>query len=142
MTDETRQTLREEAARIAYRKQWGVPYRGQSILTDAGAGACNAVGTVDDILALLTADEAVERRLVLFLEILAAAGGEANASDSKWNWINAFCEEHEGRDPDTFNLAIERGYTRSTHDSDTDNATVWLTDKGRAALTAAQGEQP
>lgn len=40
-----------------------------------------------------------DQRLYWFLHILAAAGGTADASDSKWNWINAFCGD--GDDPDT-----------------------------------------
>jgi Lar family restriction alleviation protein len=76
-----------------------------------------------------------EARLRMFLEILSAMGGKSDASESKWSWINAFCEPHEGGSPDTFNLAIERGYTRSTHDSDTDHSVVWLTEAGSAALS-------
>lgn len=82
------------------------------------------------------AGNAPDERLRMFLEILSAAGGQQDASDTRWNWINAFCEEHEDRNPDTFNLAIDRGFTTSTHDTSHDIATVYLTDAGREALAA------
>jgi hypothetical protein len=77
-----------------------------------------------------------EVRLRMFLEILAASCGQADASDYRWNWINAFCGEHEGCEPDTFNTAHDAGYTTVSHDSDTDTGTVYLTDAGRAYLSA------
>jgi hypothetical protein len=79
-------------------------------------------------------------RMTMFLEILSAAGGEADASESSWNWINAFLEEHEKRYPDTFNEAIDAGYVDWSHDSDSDNSTIRLTATGRAALKAS-GEE-
>ena len=75
-----------------------------------------------------------ELRLRMFLEILAASCGQADASDYRWNWINAFCGEHEGCEPDTFNTAHDAGYTTVSHDSDTDSGIVRLTDAGRAYL--------
>ena len=76
-------------------------------------------------------------RLRLFLEILSASCGEADASDYRWNWINAFCSGHEEREPDTFNMAADAGYTTVSHDSDTDSGIVRLTDAGRAYLAAS-----
>jgi hypothetical protein len=84
----------------------------------------------------VTAEQATEARLAMFLEILAASTGRADASDHQWNWINAFCEDHEGRSPDTFNLAEQQGYTTVSHDSDSDQSTVYLTPEGRAYLAA------
>jgi len=75
-----------------------------------------------------------EVRLRMFLEILQASCGQADASDYRWNWINAFCGEHEGYEPDTFNTAHDVGYTTVSHDSDTDSGIVRLTDAGRAYL--------
>lgn len=46
------------------------------------------------------------------------------------------CGEHDGRDPDTFNMAVDAGYTTVSHDSDTDSGNVYLTDVGRAFLAA------
>lgn len=82
-------------------------------------------------------DMAQEQRLRMFLEILSASCGQADASDYRWNWINVFCDEHEGREPDTFNLAEQRGYTTVSHNTDTDEGMVYLTDAGRAFLSAA-----
>jgi len=76
-----------------------------------------------------------DARLRMFLEILSAMGGQSDCSESKWSWINAFCEGNEGTDPDTFNRSIGLGYTRSTHDSDSDNSMVWLTNTGRDFLS-------
>jgi hypothetical protein len=75
-----------------------------------------------------------EARLTTFLEILAAAGGKSDASDSPYSWINAFCETHEGTNPDTFNRAIDASYVTFSHDSDTDHSTISITSEGRAAL--------
>lgn len=75
-------------------------------------------------------------RLMMFLEILSAMGGQSDASDYSWNWVNAFCEAHEGRNPDTFNLAHDLRFTTVSHDSDTDQSNVYLTAAGRAALDA------
>jgi hypothetical protein len=80
-------------------------------------------------------------RLRMFLEILAAAGGEQDATDSKWNWVNAFCSEHEGREPDTFNFANQRGFTSVSHDTDSDTGVVRITAAGRAYLAAAPTPQ-
>jgi len=87
--------------------------------------------------------EALEERLTMFLEILSAAGGTSDCSDWPGSWINAFCESHEGRSPDTFNRAADLGYTHATYDSDTDHGTVTLTRKGRdflASRAAIQGD--
>lgn len=78
-----------------------------------------------------------EARLMIFLEILSAMGGRSDASDSPSHWLNAFCEGHEGTDPDTYNLAERRGYTRTSHATSFDTSTVYLTDAGRAALSQA-----
>lgn len=73
-------------------------------------------------------------RMAMFLETLQAMGGQSDASDYSWNWINAYCEAHEGQDPDTFNSAEQYGFTTVSHDSDTDQSTVYLTDAGRNAI--------
>lgn len=75
-------------------------------------------------------------RLRIFLEILLASGGEADAGDSQWNWINAFCEDHEKRSPDTFNTAADRGFTATWYDGDRDHGSVRITHAGRSYLAA------
>ena len=80
------------------------------------------------------ADERMPTRMAFFLEILASMGGQSDASDYKWNWLNAFCAEHEGQEPDTFNEAVNRGFTTVSHDSSTDESTVYLTDAGRNSI--------
>lgn len=75
-----------------------------------------------------------EMRLRMFLEILSAMGGRSDASDTAWSWVNAFCEDHEGRDPDTYNRSEELGYTQTSHDTSYDSSTVYLTDAGRSFL--------
>jgi hypothetical protein len=87
--------------------------------------------------------ERVDARVGMFIEILFAMGGTSDASESHSHWINAFCEECEGCEPDTFNRAIELGYTCCTHDSDTDASTVYLTELGReVAAIAAMVTKP
>lgn len=71
-------------------------------------------------------------RLRLFLAILQGAGGETSGNDETWNWINYFCDD--GWPLDTFNQASKEGLTRVTHDSDTDNSVVYLTDAGKAFI--------
>ncbi|MBS7669374.1 hypothetical protein [Croceicoccus gelatinilyticus] len=80
--------------------------------------------------------DVVEVRMAMFLEIMAATGGETDAGDWRGNWINAFCEEHEGRDPDTFNAAANAGYISVAHCTSTDHSIATLTDKGRTALAS------
>ncbi len=70
-------------------------------------------------------------RLWWLLFIMSKCGGEADASESKWNWLNAFCSDFED---DTFNLAIDLGLLRCTHNTDTDHSTAWLTDGGKALV--------
>ncbi|MGO8242996.1 hypothetical protein [Rhizobium johnstonii] len=76
------------------------------------------------------APERVER-LWWFLHIMSKSGGTTDASDTKWNWINAFCDDFE---PDTFNLASNLKLIRVTHDADYDSSTATLTDGGRALI--------
>jgi hypothetical protein len=76
-----------------------------------------------------------ELRTRMFLEILSAMGGRSDASEGAYCWTNAFCETHEGHEPDTFNRAIDAGYVAFSHDSDTDCSTISITPAGRAALS-------
>lgn len=83
-----------------------------------------------------TGGDVTQGRELMFLEILSAMGGKSDSSDWPGSWVNAFCEEHEGRNPDTFNAVEQRGFTQVSHDSDTDHSVVYLTEKGRARLAA------
>jgi len=107
---------------------WAGDWQGDTLTDRAASLAATPASVTPD---------AGEGRLYMFLEILSAAGGQSDAGDWPGAWINAFCEAHEGRAPDTFNLAINRGYARSTHDSDSDHSVVYLTDSGRSFLSVA-----
>lgn len=69
-------------------------------------------------------------RLWWFLKIIEGAGGNTNASDGSWNWINSFCEDR-GNDTDTFNIASGNKLISVSHDSDTDHSEAYITDAGR-----------
>lgn len=75
-----------------------------------------------------------EERLKWFLTILESVGGKSDASDAKWCWTNAFCDDVPNP-TDTFNRAIELGFTTTSHDSDSDASMVYLAARGRSALT-------
>lgn len=81
-------------------------------------------------------------RMVMMLEILQAMGGTSDAGDYKGNWLNAFWEEHEGRTPDSYNMADALGYVSISHDTSTDAATVTLTEAGRALLAGGEHVDP
>jgi len=74
----------------------------------------------------------LDERMFWFLSVLQAAGGDAPASDDPGEWVAAFCDDREPTD--TYNLAEDLGFTRTTHDNRSDNSTVRLTDLGREAL--------
>lgn len=74
-------------------------------------------------------------KLLTMLAILNAAGGQTEASDSKWCWLNYFCDDVEP--VDTFNQAIDAKFIRVGHDDRFDSSTAYLTDAGRAALALA-----
>lgn len=87
----------------------------------------------DEIKRLRTvAQPSPDGKLKLFLSILQSAGGEASGNDDKWNWVNYFCDDAEPLD--TFNQASKQKFTRVTHDCDSDNSVVYLTDAGRAFI--------
>ncbi|MCK1479289.1 hypothetical protein IVB27_32265 [Bradyrhizobium sp. 197] len=78
-------------------------------------------------------------KMLTMLAILDAAGGQTEASDSKWCWLNYFCEDAEPTD--TFNRAVDAKLIRVTHDSRFDSSTAYLTDAGRAASPLSRPEQ-
>lgn len=73
-------------------------------------------------------------KMLTMLAILDAAGGQTEASDSKWCWLNYFCEDTDSTD--TFNQAVDAKLIRVSHDSRFDSSTVYLTEAGRAAASA------
>ena len=77
-----------------------------------------------------------DERLFWFLTVLASTGGSSDATESKYAWINAFCQDREA-DTDTFNLAIENLLTTATHDTSYDTSVVHLTDAGREYLATS-----
>ncbi len=70
-------------------------------------------------------------RIWWFLHIMSQSSGTADASDDKWNWINAFCHDYED---DTFNRAKNLGFIRVTHDTDMDASYAAMTDAGNAFI--------
>lgn len=81
-----------------------------------------------------------EEALRWFLKTLVATNGQADATDSKWNPLNVFCDDFQPLD--TFNWAIERGFTQSTYDGDYDTGNVYLLDAGRAWLALSPPPSP
>jgi hypothetical protein len=69
------------------------------------------------------------------LKRVAKEGGRCSANDDKYAPILPWCDDR-GEKTDTFNLANEQGYLRTTHDSDSDDSVTYLTPKGRAAVEA------
>jgi hypothetical protein len=78
-------------------------------------------------------------KMLTMLAILDAAGGQTEASDSKWCWLNYFCDDVEP--VDTFNQAIDAKLIRVTHDSSFDTSTAFLTDAGRASLAVSRPQR-
>ncbi|MGX1012189.1 hypothetical protein AB7M69_006546 [Bradyrhizobium japonicum] len=94
-----------------------------------------------EVLAALSSDlPQPPNKMLTMLAILDAAGGQTEASDSKWCWLNYFCDDVEP--VDTFNQAIDAKLIRVTHESSFDTSTAFLTDAGRAALSLPRPNQP
>ncbi|MEO9297606.1 hypothetical protein [Devosia alba] len=74
-----------------------------------------------------------QKELVL-LSIVNAMGGQTDAGDERWSWLQWFCADEVGSEADTFNRCIDKGWLKSSHDSDTDHSVAWITDEGRQAL--------
>lgn len=80
-------------------------------------------------------EEALDEATRWLLRYVEACGGKADASDYPGSPILLWCADRAEGD-DTLNLAIERGYLTSGHDSDSDTSTIRLTDSGRRAVLA------
>jgi len=74
----------------------------------------------------------------VLISIINAMGGQTDASDYYWHWLRWFCDDEKPGGDDTFNRCINKGWLRSTHDSDTDHSVAYITEAGRSAL--AQGQ--
>lgn len=90
---------------------------------------------------LRVADLTNEQKEITLLRIIAGMGGETDSSEGKWQWLNWFCSDeiHNVQD-DTFNRCNEKGWLRTTHNSDMDTSTTTLTAAGRAALATTEGQ--
>ena len=84
-----------------------------------------------------------EQKELILLSIIKASGGNCDSSESQWNWINWFCNDEADRDgTDTFNRCNDKGWLRTTHNSDWDSSTSTLTDAGVAHLALTTEGQP
>lgn len=73
-------------------------------------------------------------------ELLALVASEP-CLDQEDDRLSSFCDDGPTRnDTDTFNRMCDEGYLRTTHDNRTDCGTVYITDKGRAALSPTEGQ--
>lgn len=75
-----------------------------------------------------------KKELVLLAIFANMRGGESDVSDYDWHWINWFCEDEKPGGSDTFNRCIDKGWLKSSHDSDMDSSVAWITPAGYAAL--------
>ncbi len=88
---------------------------------------------------LRLAVKATEKEMIL-LRIIEASGGNCDSSESKWSWLNWFCnDETEVGGSDTFNRCNDKGWLHTTHNSDWDVSTTTLTELGRSALSSPVG---
>ena len=74
------------------------------------------------------------------LRYVDASGGKVSASEYRGNPIDLWCDDR-GQETDTLNVAIEDGLLSCSHNSDTDESWVWITDAGRRALPAPPASQ-
>lgn len=79
-----------------------------------------------------------KKEMVLLAIFADMRGGQSDVSDYDWHWINWFCNDEAPGGDDTFNRCINKGWLRSTYDSDTDHGTAYITPAGREALEAQQ----
>ncbi len=83
-----------------------------------------------------------EQKEFVLLSIISAMGGETDSSEGKWQWLNWFCDdENHQSEHDTFNRCGEKGWLRTTHNSDFDTSTTVITPEGRAALAAWEASE-
>jgi hypothetical protein len=91
--------------------------------------------TADTITAIKKALEGVTpdrvERLWWFLHIISKSAGSTDATDDKWNWINAFCHDFED---DTFNRAADLGFISVSFDSIMETSTAKMTPAGNAFI--------
>jgi len=88
-----------------------------------------------------TVNVPVDDALFWFLKILDATGGDVPAGDG-YSVVAAFCDDR-GDGDDTYNLSEDAGWSRTTHSGWGDgNATVTITDAGRAVLWDAKAKRP
>ncbi len=54
--------------------------------------------------------------------------------DSKWRWLNWFCNDETGVDSDTFNRCQEKGWVVTSRDTSTST----LTNAGRTVISGVR----
>lgn len=74
----------------------------------------------------------MNERMYWFLTMMEAC--KRFVTDGEPDWVDAFCDDTPGEDPDTFNCADLGGFIRTTHDVDTGTSISELTDRGRKHL--------
>jgi hypothetical protein len=77
---------------------------------------------------------AAEQRELVLLQIIAAMGGATDSSESKWSWLNWFCDDEDDGQLDTFNRCDEKGWLSTSHNTSHDTSTSWLTSEGKEVL--------
>lgn len=83
--------------------------------------------------------EGVTGKMRALLDLIAGERGVVDSSDyGHPSPLDPYVDDR-GRGTDTFNLAHEAGYLRTSHDSDSDTSTTRITPAGLAALTAETG---
>lgn len=75
------------------------------------------------------------KKEMVLLAIFAGMNGESDVSDSKWSWLNWFCnDEEQTGGADTFNRCIEKGWLTYSHDSDFDTGIARITPLGLSLI--------
>jgi hypothetical protein len=76
-----------------------------------------------------------EQKELVLLQTIAGMGGETDSSESRESWLNWFCnDEVAGQKSDTFNRCDEKGWLATSHNTNHDTSTSWLTADGKAVL--------
>lgn len=79
--------------------------------------------------------------LLWFMKVLNACPGRGRVDAGDWagNPINLWSDDFAPED--TFNRAIRLGLAQSSHDSDTDCGSIWITDAGRLWVATQSSEE-
>lgn len=80
----------------------------------------------------------IDPKVLLLLQMVERAKGEIDTTEHDNSLLNFFCDDR-GRETDTYNLAIDAGYLRSSFNDLFETSRAYLTDAGRAILAALDG---